>query len=359
MEIIEVKKSTIEHLESQFRLESINDLINVAQCFEDCLQRHLGELLVNGIGRWVKGASYNIGYDRVEVEGATYLFRLGESTKEIGIMDVALVQIQPKLSLRQHKQMTVKLPGHGTFKKATICFPKQQSIDFELVSLITTTVFESGYSWFESKVTEVIRMSSNMLGQSLYNNLYPLIPDDKLRNSIWFGAGCKDACFFVIDSEPSKSALHILSKRRPLATNPYLLLSELLGANMSVDKTFASLAVKAGKCCDFDLSNAKYKEEMPLMAQAEMEVLGPKSISIFPITKQKSSYLVAVFPTPYKKDLLQILKTRRSELESIFLRSHSKLPKIINAIRSISNTPSIYGKTGEFVGGVLKSIISP
>ena len=273
MELIVVKNSTVKYLDVRFRPESVIDLINIAQLFEKCLHGLLRELLLNDIGRWMKGASYNIGYDRVEVDGATYLFRLGESTKQIGIIDVALVQIQPTLSLRQYKQMTVKLPGHGAFEKALICCPKQQSIDFDIVSLITTTVFESGYCWFESKVNEVVRKSSSILGQSLYNSLYPFIPDDKLRNSIWFGAGCRDACFFVLDSDLSKSALHILSKRRPITTSPYLLLSELLGTNMSVDKTFASRAVNAGKCCDFDLSDSLYKKEMPLMAQAEMEVL--------------------------------------------------------------------------------------
>jgi len=198
MELIVVKNSTVKYLDVRFRPESVIDLINIAQLFEKCLHGLLRELLLNDIGRWMKGASYNIGYDRVEVDGATYLFRLGESTKQIGIIDVALVQIQPTLSLRQYKQMTVKLPGHGAFEKALICCPKQQSIDFDIVSLITTTVFESGYCWFESKVNEVVRKSSSILGQSLYNSLYPFIPDDKLRNSIWFGAGCRDACFFCV-----------------------------------------------------------------------------------------------------------------------------------------------------------------
>jgi hypothetical protein len=264
---------------------------------------------------------------------------------------------------REHKQVPVLLEGHGACKEALIWTPKAMRIDAHQLASATSAVFQSGYSWFETKVDEVIRRSSADLAHSLYSCLRPHIPDEKLRNSVWFGAGVKGRAFFVVDSDRSNAALDVLSEDHLGPASPYTFLSELLAASLPVEQTFALHAVADRgddwQCRDYDLSDSRYRENMPRMAQAEIKVLGPSSISILPIAVKKSSYLVAVFPTTLKNDLLHVLEERREDLRSRFLHSYSRLPKLIQTVDEATASPSIYGKVGEIMGGIMKGMASP
>jgi hypothetical protein len=110
---------------------------------------------------------------------------------------------------------------------------------------------------------------------------------------------------------------------------------------------------------DFELSDAKYREDLPLLLRVQMVVMKSKSITIFPIFRANSDYLQCVFPTEKKDVLFQILCQHKEKLSNLFGRlkkQRSQLLKIIRAPKGYVDASVIGSFVGGFVGGIIKEM---
>jgi hypothetical protein len=324
------------------------------------LREHLEDVLSKLSSNVILGSRYNEKSTELEIRGHSYEVRVGENIRNSGIIEVALVERPIELTKSKSKRKRFQLSGHGRYKRADIWLPDEAELDRVWFSEATDAVFQTGYRWLEERLRTVTSKPEMSVGIELYTYLRSIINNEKLLENIWFGCSIKGRGVFLIGPTIVMSGLNIISHYAAQTGESALqLIAEYLGCDIPAEKTFGTIAVGRNKCMDFELSDAKYREDLPLLLRVQMVVMKSKSITIFPIFRANSDYLQCVFPTEKKDVLFQILCQHKEKLSNLFGRlkkQRSQLLKIIRAPKGYVDASVIGSFVGGFVGGIIKEM---
>ncbi len=332
-------------------VQSISDIKRTSQLIEDFLRNYLKGILSKHSPNVILGSRYNEKLTELEIRGHTYEVRVGENIRNSEIIEVALVERSIEAIESKSKPNKFQLSGHGRYKSANIWLPDEVEFDREWFSEATDAVFQTGYRWLEEQVRIITSQPEVAVGIDLYAYLRSIINNEKLLDNIWFGCSIKGRGVFLLDPTIAMSGLNIISSHAAQTGDSALrLIAEYLGCDIPAEKTFGTIAVGQNKCMDFELSTAKYWEDLPLFLRAQAILMKSKSITVFPIFKGNSDYLQCVFPTEKKVVLLPILLQHREELSLRFARSRKHLIHLLKIIRAPKSSLDA-SAFGSFVGG--------
>jgi hypothetical protein len=89
---------------------------------------------------------------------------------------------------------------------------------------------------------------------------------------------------------------------------------------------------------------------------SEIVLYGSPMISIFPIHRTGSAYLLAVFPTADRGYVDPILSSHQQELSAEFEHFRSSLVRLLATLRT-ERRGLLNSRVGDFTGGVLGGIL--
>jgi hypothetical protein len=364
IEVVEfMKKELVAALDTSMRVQSIPDIIRASQLIEAFLRNYLKDVLSTHSSTVILGSSYNEKLKQLEIRGHTYEVRVGENIRNSRIIEVALVERSIQAIQSKTKPLRFQLPGHGRYKRADIWLPDQVELDQDWFAEATEAVFQTGYRWLEEQVGIVTSRPEVSVGIELYTYLRAVVNNEKLLENVWFGCSIKGRGVFLIDRTIATSGLSIISSQAAQTGESALrLIAEYLGCDIPAEKTFGTIAVGRNKCMDFELSCAKYREDLPLFLRVQMLVMKSNSITIFPIFRDDSDYLQCVFPAEKKHLLLAILSQHQEELAYRFARSRKhrlRLLKIIRAPKGSLHASAVGSFSGAFLGAIVKEWSKP
>jgi len=350
-EIIEsLKGSLISDLDNLPRLETIPDVIKTAGSIENYLRDSLRQAIGIYSPAIIRGSKYDARTGEIEILGCAYEARVGEHIRDSTVVEVALVQLGP--SQPKWRRTAFNLPGHGRYRKAVMYLPAHIEVDRDWFTAMTNAIFTTGYFWLEERFRSVLSHPEISIGVELYSYLRPVLANDDLMNSLWFGCGIRGHGVYLLDPTVAMAALEMVSPSAAKAGRSGLhVLAEFLGCDIPTEKTFGTIAVKQDKCLDFKLVDAQYREDLPMLVKVQIQVYGAQKISVFPIVSGKKGYLSASFPASKKADLLPVLNHHRDNLAKLYRKSERRLSHLINLVRDRRTTIDIAAICGRFAGG--------
>lgn len=349
-----LKARVIADLDTLPRLEIIPHIIQTAASIEG----HLRCVLRDEIGicspTVIPGAEYHVQTGEIRIGGCAYQARVGEDTRDSTILEVALVGTE-NTAASKWKTKRFLLPGHGRYRKAVMYLPSGVPVNCDFFAAITEAIFATGYFWLEERFRSVLSHPEVSIGVDLYSYLRPIVASDDLLNSLWFGCAIKGHGVYLLDPTVAMAALDIVSPRLPKARSGELqLVAEFLGCDIPAEKTFGTIATQADQCLDFNLQNAQYKEDLPLLVQVQIKIYGEAAISVFPIVSNRAGYLSASFPASKKGDLLPVLAQHRQELARRYVESGRTLKRLTELICGPKRRLDLVSLLGRFTGACMK-----
>lgn len=366
-EVVElVKKELITALDSSMRVQSLPDIIQASRLIDGFLREHLKDVLSKLSSNVISGSRYNEKSTELEIGGSSYEVRLGENIRNSGIIEVALMPRPIELTKSKAKRERFRLTGHGRYKRADIWLPDEVELDRAWFSEATEVVFQTGYRWLEERIRIVTSQPEVSVGIEIYTYLRSIINNERLLENIWFGCSIKGRGVFLIDPTIATTGLNIISRYAAKTGESALhLIAEYLGCEIPAEKTFGTIAVNQNKCMDFDLLDAKYREDLPLFLRVQMVVMKSRSITILPIFRAGRAsfdYLQCVFPTEKKEVLLPILSQHKEKLTDLFARSRRHRLRLLKLFRH--NERSVDASSsgafaGALIGATLKELSKP
>jgi hypothetical protein len=274
-----------------------------------------------------------------------------EDRQRLGIVFTPVSETKPRMRQRQ-----IAIAGPGRYAKVRYFWPHELALDFELLTEITRAALETAYSWFKTAVHLTIDHERLSLGQHLYRSLRTVIPDDSLRENLWFATVTDDYGFRLLDPDLAHAAFGLIQPHAPkYGYSVNRLVAELLSTRLPRAKLLMQRAVAENRCVVADLSTAIYRKEGSIYASALAALYGSESFAVSPILTKGPICIVALYPATQQAAIEPLLVRHRSDLEAEAKKSLSLVHRTLKAFEKRPGFP--LGKAGEFVGGALKGFL--
>lgn len=355
-----LKDDLIAKLDSQLNLKTVPDVIRAAEYIEDYLLKYVRSALAKYSASIVSGSRYNPNTSEIEISGRIYEVRIREGILDSSLVEVALIQRQPTAPELTGGFKGFQIPGHGRYQHANIWLPDEIEFNREWFSTITHAVFQTGYLWLEERMRAISSNPEISFAMNLYSYLRTVIGNDELLGRIWLMCCAEGKGFFLLQPYTAFGALTTVGPSAPATGYSAMrLVTEFLGTDIQDEKLFSTIAAREGVSKDFDLKEAKFKDDLPLVLRAEISIFEAESIHIYPITKSASEYLVAVIPTRLRENILPVLELHKDELARRFWESHDHLSKMYKLIRDREasfDASSLGVFPSDFLADVLKHL---
>lgn len=282
--------------------------------------------------------------------------RVTQAVIEPDVLEIALLPVGRILNSEQYAGTNWKLTDSGQYRKVRISAPSETNYSPESIALVAEAVYGTGYRWVEETAKEVVSRETSSAGHELYRMLRELLSDSSLAEEVWFVAFAGGKGCYLLDREPTDRAITKLSAGMAGASDsPLSLATKLFTTVLTYAEAHSRHAIESNSCINISLEESAYSENKALFLQAEKVIFGSSDISIFPILSAEAGQMVAVFPTQHRAFLEPFLEVNKEAIGERFLLAKRRFKRLLAALREPRRALA-YGKVGEFVGGVLKSI---
>lgn len=290
----------------------------------------------------------------LDTDDNIYHVYLSDDATNYQVLNVAIMQTGIRGTL---KRKTFQLRGFGRYKKIRFFISSVLDPRFEFIEAVVNVIFDETYGWYKNKVKNLVGAERASLAKNLYSYLANIFPDDEIRQNFWFGCVTEEEGFRLIDQSVALAAFKIVDQNSYLhghSTNR--LVAEILTTVLPRQKLLMQRAVTLNRCVDADLSQAQYKHEGSIYASALEALYGSERFTVCPILTEGKICVVTLFPTPLRSFVEPILFEHRAGLVQECERSLSFIKRLRAMLEEkVQRVP--YGKTGEMIGGIIKSFI--
>lgn len=281
------------------------------------------------------------------------------------------------LSLKRSNQLSnpvaqerLSLEGCGTYSNAELSLDGRLAGHAESLLGIVKDIYETGYSWLHEYIRDCVSRLESDLSRRLYGLLRSNFPgeDSELAKNVWFLMVANDNSgaprgFFVLDKIHSEHTFTLLDAARcQTSKSTATLFSHFLTASLAFDEMHSRIAVESGNLIDKNLPESLYHQRLPELVLAE-GILYSDSVSLMPIVRDgREGYLVAVFPTKLKNQIVPTLTSCCDELRKLFCDRRDLARRALHKIlsyRSTIITPEVGEVAGAFAAGFLKRLPEP
>lgn len=352
-----LKDDLLTTLDRLYPAQTIPDLIDASTNAERFLLEYVRDALVETCYFLVPGAESDPHTSEIQVGGRSFEPRIVEDVHDHTILNVAFVQRQPPIKTRKGDHRTIPLQGYGRYSKVHVWPPYDVGFNRDWLAALTQTAFGTAYSWLTERVREAVSGPNTAFASELYGYLVSIMAREDLVENIWFLSSVNGRGVFLLQPRTTFAALETLSgKARDIGESALRLVCEFLGTDIPEDQLFSTIAVRENQHKIFDLAEAKFKHELPLLVRAEAVIFGAESISILPIYRGDCDYLVAVMPTRQAADIAPILNAHREEIATRYVASRRGFARLHRLIRE-RRLPIDAGVVGDFTGAAVISAI--
>lgn len=358
-DIIEaIKSDLIDELRRIVEPVTLSDLALATEFQEYHLCTYLSHTVIEYSSEIIPGSVPNIKAGQIEINDRHYELVIRDSLPNPEVVEIWLIQRDLGVSPKRHRRTKVKLGGSGLYKTAHIYLTPDMKADLEFFGYVISTVFKTGYNWYEEMMHRLISEES-VSARNLYSYIRTILPSDDLLKEFWLVSMNNEKGCYLVDDRMASSAIPFVSKlAKTVGKSPMRLLSEFITGVLPFEVTHSKSAVAEDLCIDVDLTQSKYLEDKSLFVSSEIVLLGSQSISIFPIVRTGSTYFLAIFSTKNRSILEPILTAHKHEIAKEFDRFRKSFNKLIELL----NTPRRqiqYAQIGELIGSAIGAIIKP
>lgn len=350
-----VKADLIQELRRIVGPVTLSDLALATEFQEHHICTYLSQTIVEYSPDIIPDSVPNIKTGKIEFDGRHYDVVVRESLPNPEVVEIWLIQRDLGVPPKRHRRTKVKLSGSGLYKRAHVYLTPDMKTDFDLFAEIISTVFKTGYSWYEETMHRLISEES-ISARNLYSYIRTILPSDDFLKEFWLVSMNQNRGCYLVDDRMASSALPLITKLASTVNkSPIRLLCEFITGVLPFELTHSKDAVAENICIDVDLTRSKYLEDKSLFVTSEIALLGSESISIFPIVRTGSAYFLAIFSTQNRPVLEPILSSHRDDLVKEFDRFRKSFNRLVELLMSPRRQLQ-YAQLGELTGGVIAGI---
>ena len=273
------------------------------------------------------------------------------------ILEIALVLRGFKRAINKPQAIEITITKYGIYKKARIYVDDRSHINIELLTQLISTCFMTAYSWLEEKIKLHIVKEHINITQRAYGCIRTVIPESQHNSRIWLATVFKDRGFHLLNHSILDKSFELIRSNENLdGEDPLRLMLEIITKTLPYEKMLTKLAIQKRDYLEVSLKTASYKNSESTYHKAALAIHG-EHVGIYPIIKEGSILLVALFPAELSNFVLLPLKSAKNQISKSYLDSASKISKLVSISKSASiDWPA--GKFGEFIGGFIKAMSS-
>lgn len=279
--------------------------------------------------------------------------KIAEDIRNFGSL---CVLIEPHINNKTRMgEFHVNIKGYGKIKDISIIYPVPLKVRLEAINSLLKNIFETGYHWFKLKIEELSSNEKVALTQKLYNYLKSIITSDELRKHLWFATVTKGYGFRLIERDVSMALFTAIEpKAACFGHSTNRLVAEMLSTKLPGENLLMPKAIAQNKIMDVNISDAKYSKDGHIYAGCMNAFYGSGSFTIHPVSIQRDTGLVALYPTDKRKFLEPVLQKHISKIQEICLESTSKVHAALELFKSKSSNSIEWGK---FLGAFFRGFI--
>src|SRR5205085_10235643 len=121
---------------------------------------YLSQTLIEYSSEIIPSSITNMKTGKIEIGDRHYEIVIRESPPNPQVVEIWLIQRDPGISPKRHHHTKVKLSGSGLYKTAHIYLTPDMKIDLDLFGDIISTIFKTGYNWYEEMMRRLISEES-------------------------------------------------------------------------------------------------------------------------------------------------------------------------------------------------------
>jgi len=336
---------------------TIDLLIELSRNLEDILPGQLKEVIIEHPELFVRGASSVVHDNQIEAQNRRFEVVVYDSGLR-KTLDVMLIELGYGVRRKRARLQHYPIANAGRYKRVRLCIPPDLRLDTEFLVETTQTVLSVGYAHLKQKLWAAIIREKDNLASELYESLRNLLVAPELLANLWLASMSHDKCFYLLEPNVALSSLNLIGPvADDIGADPIRILAEFMTRLTEVELSHAKGVVNLGRCVDVDLRASKYKSNAFLLTQAQMAIFESATVSLFPIVRTESTWLVAFFPTEHRTAIEPTLEAHKADLQDIF-RDVSGRYRNVTALYRAARRHFDRAMLGELIGNALKVLIS-
>jgi hypothetical protein len=279
--------------------------------------------------------------------------KIAEDIRNFGSLCIV---IEPHIGANANtKEFNIAIGGYGKIKNISIIYPVPIKIKLDAINSLLKNIFETGYHWFQLKMEELSSSEKVALTQKLYNYIKNIITSDELRKHLWFATVTKGYGFRLIERDVSMALFPSIepnASRYGHSTNR--LVAEMLSTKLPGEYLLMPKAIAQNKIMDVNICDAKYSKDGHIYAGTMKAFYRNDSFTIHPVSIQRDTGIVALYPTDKRIFFEPVLQQHISKIQEICLESTSKVHSALELFKSKSSGSSEWAKhLGAFFRGFI------
>lgn len=349
----QIFKELSETLE-QYPASDIGFLINTVEYF---LKRSLQTHILNHISVFVPDVSISDHTKHVIWRDDVLDVVISDVLLSNRTLDIAFLLKNPT---RHKRRFTKKLLRHDSFGRYSlfrVYWPREIELRYQELLELIQAIVATTYAWLEDFVSSRLIDVETELAHDLYSYVRATFQCGDYLQRFWFVAVKDQKGYCLFDR---RAALDAISKASRIARGteltPSVISTHFVTNEADFELMVAKDAISLGQCVDVPFTKTKYRNQDFNFSEAEAAFHQADSITLCPLIREGSGFLLAGFPTPLRQIFEPLLSEHATEIIAIFQSRFGTL-KHLTAILKKSIHSAGAGRVGEFLGGFTKALL--